>query len=88
MSRARTRRGEQRGGRRLVLAASPFTVGLTVCLTVGVAGGCASWPGSGPRLTRSEAIASCIETVPGESVPYADQFAACMESHGWTYTVR
>lgn len=39
----------------------------------------------GPSKSREDAIAACVESVPAETVPYADAFAACMESYGWVH---
>ena len=48
--------------------------------------GCASGPFARGRPSREAAIAHCIETIPAESVPFGDLFAACMEEQGWEYT--
>ena len=50
-----------------------------------VAAGCAALGQSGASKSRQQAIAACVEAVPAETVPFAETFAACMESYGWAY---
>ena len=55
-----------------------------VLIALGVAG-CAAFGPSGASKSRQQAIAACVEAVPAETVPFAETFAACMESYGWAY---
>jgi len=48
--------------------------------------GCATFGRSGASKSRQQAIAACVDAVPAETVPFAEAFAACMESHGWVYS--
>lgn len=57
---------------------------VVVLIALGAAG-CAALGPSGPSKSRPQAIAACVEAVPAETVPFAESFAACMESHGWVY---
>lgn len=66
-------------------AARRVALFVLVGLVAGSLAGCASGPFARGRSSREAAITHCIETVPAESVPYGDRFAACMEEQGWVY---
>ena len=67
-------------------AARRVALFLLVGLVGGSAVGCASGLFARGGPSREVAIAHCIETIPAESVPFGDLFAACMEEQGWEYT--
>ena len=70
--------------RRLAL----MLLGLALSAAVGGCAMVSSWRSekAGPKLSREEALARCMESTPAETPLYPDVVAACMEGYGWVYT--
>jgi hypothetical protein len=76
--------------RQVVSVVSSLLLGLWL---LAVASGCASISSAGggkaaSDLSREEALTRCIDAVPRETLLYPDAIAACMERHGWVYSVQ